>query len=116
VYSDFYEIPLPALCFEKVEENSQKVNNTKENDAQPLQKYKTNIKEGQNTTLIDSKETQNQPQVNDTQGTQTLPEQRNADRKSTSISAFEETAPGTMTPARLKAKDLRKQKQNRIFL
>jgi hypothetical protein len=35
VYSDFYEIPLPALRFEKVEENSQKkeVNETEENDA-----------------------------------------------------------------------------------
>ena len=34
MYSDFYEIPLPALRFEKVEENSQKkVNETEENDA-----------------------------------------------------------------------------------
>jgi hypothetical protein len=57
---------------------------------------------GRHMTLIDSKETQNQPQVNDTQGTQTLPEQRNADRKSTSISAFKETTPGTTTPARSK--------------
>jgi hypothetical protein len=47
VYSDFYEIPLPALRFEKVEENSPKVNDTKENDAfkiRPRQRNKTNVK------------------------------------------------------------------------
>jgi hypothetical protein len=33
VYSDFYEIPLPALRFEKVEETDTKVNDTEENDA-----------------------------------------------------------------------------------
>jgi hypothetical protein len=78
------------------------VNDTKENDARPRQKYKNNVKKDDHATLIDSKEMQNQPQVNDTQGTQTLPEQRKADRKSTSISAFEETAPGTTMPARSK--------------
>jgi len=39
-------------------------------------------------TLIDSKEMQNQPQANDTQGTHMLPKQQNADRERTSISAF----------------------------
>ena len=36
MYSDFYEIPLPALCFEKVEEtDTKKVKTTpKRNDAQ----------------------------------------------------------------------------------
>ena len=35
MYSDFYEIPLPALRFEKVEENRhyQVKNDTEENDA-----------------------------------------------------------------------------------
>ena len=33
MYSDFYEIPLPALRFEKVEETDTKVNDTEENDA-----------------------------------------------------------------------------------
>jgi hypothetical protein len=32
VYSDFYEIPLPALRFEKVEETDHKVNDTEENN------------------------------------------------------------------------------------
>ncbi len=36
MYSDFYEIPLPALCFEKVEETDTKSENDTEekNDAQ----------------------------------------------------------------------------------
>ncbi len=33
MYSDFYEIPLPALRFEKVEETDTKWNDTEENDA-----------------------------------------------------------------------------------
>jgi hypothetical protein len=40
VYSDFYEIPLPALRFEKVEETHREVNDTEENNARPRQKYK----------------------------------------------------------------------------
>jgi hypothetical protein len=32
VYSDFYEIPLPALHFEKVEEIDESENDTEEND------------------------------------------------------------------------------------
>jgi hypothetical protein len=44
VYSDFYEIPLPALCFEKVEETDTKVKTTpKRNDTfkiRPRQKAK----------------------------------------------------------------------------
>ena len=40
MYSDFYEIPLPALRFEKVEETHREVNDTEENDARPRQKYK----------------------------------------------------------------------------
>ncbi len=44
MYSDFYEIPLSALRFEKVEENHKKVNDTEENDARPHQKYKPTSK------------------------------------------------------------------------
>jgi hypothetical protein len=33
VYRDFYEIPLPALRFEKVEEIDKSENDTEENDA-----------------------------------------------------------------------------------
>jgi hypothetical protein len=33
VYSDFYEIPLPALCFEKVEEIHESETTPKRNDA-----------------------------------------------------------------------------------
>jgi hypothetical protein len=44
VYSDFYEIPLPALRFEKVEEYLTKVNDTEENDARPRQKQISNVK------------------------------------------------------------------------
>jgi hypothetical protein len=63
---------------------------------QPRQKYKpTSKKKRRHTMLIHSKETQNQSQVNDTQGTQTLPEQQNADRKRTSISAFKKWQTGT---------------------
>ena len=48
MYSDFYEIPLPALRFEKVEETHKEVNDTEENDARPRQKYKQ--KEKKNVT------------------------------------------------------------------
>jgi hypothetical protein len=51
----------------------------------------------QKTTLIYNKETQIHSQENDTQGTQMLPEQRNADRKRTSISAFKKRQTGTTT-------------------
>jgi hypothetical protein len=61
---------------------------------------------GRHTTLIDSKEMQNQPQVNDTQGTQTLPEQTKRRQKKNVNKRFQETASGTttkpMTPARSK--------------
>jgi hypothetical protein len=50
VYSDFYEIPLPALRFEKVEETHREVNDTEENDARPRQKYKQKEKRHERTT------------------------------------------------------------------
>ena len=95
MYSDFYEILLPALRFEKVEETHREVNDTEENDARPRQKYKQKEKRHEKTTYDAhrSKETQNQPQANDMQGTHTLPEQRNADRKRSSISAFKKWQP-----------------------
>ncbi len=55
MYSDFYEIPLPALRFEKVEETHREVNDTEENNARPRQKYKSQKRhERWHTTLIDS--------------------------------------------------------------
>jgi hypothetical protein len=50
VYSDFYEIPLPALRFEKVEETHREVNDTEEKDARPRQKYKQKEKRHERTT------------------------------------------------------------------
>ncbi len=69
--------------------------------------------------LIHSKETQNQSQVNDTQGTQTLPEQQNADRKRTSISAFKKWQTGTWRNRRRQpdqSKGSEEKKNKRIFL
>ncbi len=42
MYSDFYEIPLPALRFEKVEETDTKVNDTEENDAFQIAHVRSN--------------------------------------------------------------------------
>ena len=44
MYSDFYEIPLPALRFEKVEESHTKVNDTAENNARPRQKQISKVR------------------------------------------------------------------------
>jgi hypothetical protein len=41
VYSDFYEIPIPALRFEKVEETDTKVNDTEEKDALQIDHVKS---------------------------------------------------------------------------
>ncbi len=60
---------------------------------------------------------QNQPQVNDTQGTHTLPEQQNADRKKNVNKRFQNGNQnnGISDDVRqIKSKDLRK--PNRIFL
>jgi len=80
VYSDFYEIPLPALRFEKVEETHREVNDTEENDARPRQKYKQKEKKPGKDHSI--KKTPKKPHSrndasnteNNTQGTLTLPE------------------------------------------
>ena len=81
--------------------------NTSEEQRRPKQKNNARLQKTNADSLA----------RNDTQGTQTLPEQQNADRKRTSISAFKKTAPGTttkpMTPARSKQNDLRKQKETK---
>ncbi len=67
MYSDFYEILLPALHFEKVEETDTKVNDTEENDAFQIDHVRT---------TQEMSETANDPQQrkadslarNDTQG------------------------------------------------
>jgi hypothetical protein len=105
VYSDFYEIPLPALRFEKVEETHKEVNDTEENDARPRQKYKAERKtsrKGRHTTLIDSK-----TQVNDTQAThasQTTKrrQKRNVNKRFQVTTNLNTKLP--MTPARSKQK------------
>ncbi len=84
MYSDFYEILLPALHFEKVEETHREVNDTEENYARPHQKYKA-----KNVTKDDIQRSLTATQVKTTRKqTHTLPKQRNADRKRMSISAF----------------------------
>jgi hypothetical protein len=72
VYSDFYEIPLPALRLEKVEETHREVNDTKENNARPCQKYKSKKKK---VTKDDIRRSSTATQVKDTQATHMLPEQ-----------------------------------------
>ena len=87
MYSDFYEIPLPALCFEKVEETDtiKWKNDTEENDAFQIEHVNTQEKDDawnnksrnslarddtqrkNSTTLTTLKEKQNHSQENDTQ-------------------------------------------------
>ena len=71
MYSDFYEIPLPALRFEKVEETDTKKwkrhrreTTLKEKQIHSLDKVK---KPKEKTTLTTLKEKQNHSQENDTQ-------------------------------------------------
>jgi len=71
VYSDFYEIPLPALRFEKVEETDTKKwkrhrreTTLKEKQIHSLDKVK---EPKEKTTLTTIKEKQNHSQENDTQ-------------------------------------------------
>jgi hypothetical protein len=70
VYSDFYEIPLPALRFEKVEENSRKSERNRR-ERRLLNSTTSEVtdqrQKGRHTTLIDSKETLKQSQVNNTE-------------------------------------------------
>jgi hypothetical protein len=50
VYSDFYEIPLPALRFEKVEETHRKVNDTEETTLDHVRSTKQKEKHHEKTT------------------------------------------------------------------
>ncbi len=81
MYSDFYEIPLPALRFEKVEETKNKVNNTEENDAFQIDHVRQ-TQELSETTNDAQQGKANSLARNDTQ------RNSNASR-TTSISAFE---------------------------
>ena len=67
MYSDFYEIPLPALCFEKVEETDTKKseNDTEEKKTTPS-KIRQNQKAERKTTLTTLREKQIHSQQNDT--------------------------------------------------
>jgi hypothetical protein len=76
VYSDFYKIPLPALRFEKVEENRHKVNDTEENDAFRINHIRKTQELSETTKTTLSKEKQIHSQGTTRKGTQTLPEQR----------------------------------------
>ena len=58
MYSDFYEIPLPALRFEKVEETDTKeVNDTEETTLDHVRSTskEKNVTKGRHTTLIKAK-------------------------------------------------------------
>jgi hypothetical protein len=79
VYSDFYEIPLPALRFEKVEETHRKVNNTEEttlDHVRSTKQKKKNVTKRRHTTLInltgEGSQHQKTPKKTTFQGT-TLP-------------------------------------------
>jgi hypothetical protein len=57
VYSDFYEIPLPALRFEKVEETNTKVkNDTEENNAFQIDHVRRTQESSETTKTTLSKE------------------------------------------------------------
>ena len=95
MYSNFYEIPLPALCFEKVEETDTKSEKTTPKRTTPSKS--TTSEERKNRQKNDkrrsAKKSKFHSQETTREGTQTLPELRNADRKRTSISAFKKWQP-----------------------
>ena len=74
MYSDFYEIPLPALRFEKVEETNTKWTTPKRTTpSKSTTSEKCKNRQKRQTTL--SKEKQIHSQETTRKGTQTLPEQ-----------------------------------------
>ncbi len=92
MYSDFYEIPLPALRFEKVEETDTKVNDTEENDAFQIDHVRK-MQESSETTKDDKRRKADSLAKNDTQ--------RNSNASgTTSISAFKTTKPTTLTESK----------------
>ncbi len=80
MYSDFYEIPLPALHFEKVEETVTKVNDTEENNAFQIDHVRR-TQETSEMQMTLGKEKQTHSQEMTRKGTQTLPEQRGQKKK-----------------------------------
>jgi hypothetical protein len=111
VYSDFYEIPLPALRFEKVEENKKKVNNTEENDARPRQKYKATSKRDDIRRSSTAKERRN---------TTSKRHARNTNASRTAKKRFQRNGnlenDVTNDASQSKAKDLKKRKTKGSFL
>ncbi len=105
MYSDFYEIPLPALRFEKVEETDTKVNNTEENNAfqiRPRQKNTRDVRNDRRRSAKKSKFTRKKRHAKELKRFQ-----NNADRKRTSTSAFpEKRQTGSRRNKTTPAKDL----------
>ena len=103
MYSDFYEIPLPALRFEKVEENSQKkkVNETEENDAFYIDHVRSTKQKKRHTRTTYDAHQLNQARITasskhaeeTTFKERRFQNNRNADRNRTSISAFKKRQP-----------------------
>ncbi len=93
MYSDFYEIPLPALRFEKVEEYLTKVNDTEENDARPRQKQISNVKKDDTRRSSQQRNAEATTSKRHARNTNASEKQQNADRKRTSISAFKKRHP-----------------------
>jgi hypothetical protein len=100
VYSHFYEIPLPALRFEKVEE-TQKVKMTPKRTT-PSDLTTSEEQRKRHCQYKDAESLAN----NDMQGTQMIPETMKRRQRKNVNKRFQETAPGTtmkpMTPARSK--------------
>jgi hypothetical protein len=76
VYSDFYEILLPALRFEKVEETDTKVNDTEENDTFQIDHVRRTQENVRNDRRRSAKKSRFTCKETTRTGTQTLPEQR----------------------------------------
>ncbi len=94
------------------------MNDTEENDAFRIDHVR-GTKTSEMTYDAQSKETQNQPQTNDTQGTHTLPERQNADREKNVNKRFQDNDEPehrvTDDTNRIKAEDLKKKKNSSIF-
>ena len=99
MYSDFYEIPLPALRFEKVEETHREVNDTEENNARPRQKYKQKEKRHERTTYDAHRQQRNAESTTSKQHARNTHASRTTKRwqKHNVNKRFQETATGTTT-------------------
>ncbi len=86
MYSDFYEIPLPALLFEKVEETDTKVNDTEENDAFQIdhtRKVRDDKRRSAKEKADSPRESRLTSQETTRKGTQTLPNNADTHRQTT---------------------------------